>query len=275
MDPVISVEELAERLGDVVLLDVRWSLTGPPGRSQYDGGHIPGAAFVDLDTELAAPPDEHGRHPLPSTDDFQAAMRERGVDNDRPVVCYDQSDGTSAARAWWLLRYHGHADTSVLDGGYDGWLAAGLTSSTDPPPAHVGDFVARPGQLRLLDARDAEDLARIGTLLDARAQPRYAGEQEPVDPVAGHIPGAVSAPTTDNVDSGGRFLDPIRLRERFEQLGVSDSRPVGAYCGSGVAAAHEVLALERAGFSAALYADSWSGWITDPSRPVAQGDSPG
>lgn len=275
MDPLIGVEELAARLDEVVLLDVRWSLGGPPGRSQYGAGHIPGAAFVDLDADLAAPPDEHGRHPLPAPAAFEAAMRRVGVDDDRPTVCYDQRDGSAAARAWWLLRYHGHRDTRVLDGGYDGWLAAGRPTSTDVPPRGPGGFTARPAHLRLLDARDAEDLARVGVLLDARSTERYAGIDEPVDPVAGHIPGAVSAPTAANVDAAGRFLEPVRLRERFEALGVTSGRPVGAYCGSGITAAHEVLALERAGFEAALYADSWSGWITDPARPVARGETPG
>jgi thiosulfate/3-mercaptopyruvate sulfurtransferase len=274
-----------------VLLDVRWRLGGPPGRDRYPEGHLPGARFVDLDRDLAGPPGAGGRHPLPDAGAFEAAMRRAGVDDDRPVVIYDENDSMAAARAWWLLRYFGHQQVQVLDGGYQAWLAADEPIETGPAPAPPpGTFTARPGHLPLLDAAGAARVAREGVLLDARAAERYRGEVEPVDPVAGHIPAAVSAPTTGNLGPGGRFLDPEALRARFTGLGVPAAAAgtlpgdvlaggvpadgavtTGVYCGSGVTAAHEVLALSLAGMPAALYVGSWSDWITDPARPVATG----
>ncbi len=254
------------------LLDVRWALGGPPGRDEYARGHVPGAAFVDLDTELASAPGLGGRHPLPEPAAFEAAMRRAGVRADRPVVVYDDSGSAAAARAWWLLRYFGHRDVRVLDGGLGAWVASGRRLSTDAPVPAPGDFAARPGGMPVLDAARASALAQRGVLLDARAPERFRGEHEPIDPVAGHIPGAVNAPSTGNVGGDGRFLAPDALRATFDGAGVRDGVEVGAYCGSGVTAAHEVLALELAGFSAALYPGSWSEWITDPGRPVATGD---
>lgn len=264
-----------------VLLDVRWRLSsavaapaasGPSGRSLYAAGHLPGARFVDLDADLADPPGPRGRHPLPAPEHFQAAMRRAGVRGDRPVVVYDDAGATVAARAWWLLRYFGHRDVAVLDGGIAAWTAAGRPlESGEPPSPQPGDFVAVPGGMPLLDADGAAAIAATGALLDARSAERYRGEVEPVDPVAGHIPGAVSAPTTDNLDASGRFLAAEALRERFAALGVDLARPVGAYCGSGVTAAHEVLALALAGVPAALYVGSWSEWVSDGRRPVARG----
>lgn len=274
-NPLIEPEELAAALGSPaapVLLDVRWQLGGPPGRDAYLAGHLPGAVFVDLDRDLAAPPGEGGRHPLPDPAGFQAAMRRRGVRGDRAVVVYDQRDATAAARAWWLLGYHGHLDVRVLDGGYDGWVARGFQVTTEVPEPEVGDFQARPRRRPLLDAAGAAEVARAGVLLDARAAVRFRGEQEPVDPVAGHIPGARSAPAADNLAADGRLRSPEELRARFAALGVRDGTPVGVYCGSGVVAANLVLALELAGYRAALYAGSWSHWITDPARPVATGE---
>ena len=256
-----------------VLLDVRWRLAGPPGIDSYRQGHLPGAVFVDLDRDLAGPPGPAGRHPLPGAAAFQAAMRAAGVSRDRPVVVYDDSDAASAARAWWTLRYFGHRDVRVLDGGYRAWIGAGLPVSTDEPAPAPGDFSAEPGQMPVLDAAGAQETAQTGLLLDARAGERYRGETEPVDPVAGHIPGAVSAPTAGNVNPDGTFKDPAALAARFAALGANHGpgMPVGSYCGSGVTAAHEVLALALAGIPAALYVGSWSNWVTDPARPVATG----
>jgi thiosulfate/3-mercaptopyruvate sulfurtransferase len=291
--PLTDVPSLAAELASgapPVLLDVRWRLGGPPGIESYRAGHLPGAAFVDLDADLAGPPGSGGRHPLPDTASFEAAMRRVGVRAGYPVVAYDDGDSTIAARAWWTLRYFGHDRVRVLDGGFSAWAAAGLPVTTDEPsPAAgdftagdftAGDFTAQPGHLPVLDAAGAAGLARSGLLLDARAGERYRGETEPVDPVAGHIPGAVSAPTRDNVATDGRFLPPADLRRRFARLGVRPGQPgtapgAGAYCGSGVTAAHEVLALELAGIPAALYVGSWSGWTADPDRPVATGAEPG
>ena len=308
-DSLTDVTTLAGQLAGPrppVLLDVRWRLTGPPGIDSYRAGHLPGARFVDLDQDLAGPPGPGGRHPLPAAGQFQDAMRRAGVRDGWPVVVYDEADSTAAARAWWLLRYFSHDQVRVLDGGYQAWLAAGQpveagSGPAGPPAGAAGTFTARPGQLPLLDAAGAAALARDPVLLDARAAERYQGTVEPVDPVAGHIPGAVSAPTTANVTAAGRFLDPAALRARFAGLGVPDpgatpdarsgAQPgatpgarsgatpgaplAGVYCGSGVTAAHEVLALHIAGIPAALYLGSWSDWITDPARPVATGPDPG
>jgi thiosulfate/3-mercaptopyruvate sulfurtransferase len=254
---------------DATLLDVRWELGGPPGFPQYLEGHIPGAAFVDLETALAGPPGEGGRHPLPSAEAFGAAMRAAGVSAARPVVVYDGGSTMAAARAWWLLRYFGHPRVFVLDGGFGGWLAAGHAIERDVPPVEPGDFVPRPGGMPLLDAGGAAGVAGAGVLLDARAAERFRGEHEPIDPVAGHIPGAVNLPSTELP----RLRDTAELRVRFGAAGVREGMEVGAYCGSGVTAALEVLALELAGYPGALYVGSWSEWITDPGRPVATGGS--
>jgi thiosulfate/3-mercaptopyruvate sulfurtransferase len=195
------------------------------------------------------------------------------VSDERPVVVYDDADSTAAARAWWLLRYFGHPSVLVLDGGFRAWTAAGYPVEPPSQAYHgaIGDFTARPGHLDLLDADGAASVARSGLLLDARAGERFRGEAEHVDPVAGHIPGAVSAPTAENVNPDGTFRSPSDLAARFTALGANGDRPVAAYCGSGVTAAHEVLALTLAGIPAALYVGSWSNWITDAARPVATG----
>jgi thiosulfate/3-mercaptopyruvate sulfurtransferase len=274
--PLVTAEELAGLLvtdaARPAVLDVRWALGTSRWRAEYERGHIPGAAFADLDTELAGPAGTGGRHPLPEAAAFEGAMRGHGVRGDRPVVVYDAASSLAAARAWWLLRYFGHPDARVLDGGLAAWVGAGCPASTETPHPEPGDFTARPDGMPLLDAGGAAELARRGLLLDARTPERFRGEQEPVDPVAGHIPGAVNVPSEGNVDGTGRFRDPAELRERFASAGVADGIEVGAYCGSGVTAAHEVLALELAGIPAALYAGSWSEWITDPERPVATGE---
>ena len=199
-------------------------------------------------------------------------MRAAGVVNGRPVVVYDGESSMSAGRAWWLLRYYGHRDVAVLDGGLAAWVAAGYPVSTDSELVQPGDFVARRGAMAVLSAEDAAAVAARGVLLDARAPERFRGEREPIDPVAGHIPGAVNLPATATTDPSGRFLGRHLLRRLFEPTGVTSEVKVGAYCGSGVAAAHEVLALELAGYQAALYPGSWSEWITDPRRPIARGD---
>ncbi|GAA1036126.1 MULTISPECIES: sulfurtransferase [Streptomyces] len=282
MTVIITAPELAEALaGEAppVLLDVRWQLSlakaagAPPfdGRAEHAAGHIPGAVFVDLDRELAGAPGGHGRHPLPDLAEFGAAMRRAGVSASRPVVVYDGGQGWAAARAWWMLRWTGHPDVRVLDGGLPSWTGELATGAAVPD---AGDFVPAPDAAGLLDADGAAELARTGVLLDARAGERYRGEVEPVDRVGGHIPGAVSAPTTENVGPDGRFLPAVELKDRFKALGVSSDAPVGVYCGSGVSGAHEVLALAVAGIPAALYVGSWSEWSADPSRPVAVGADP-
>ncbi|WP_330434800.1 sulfurtransferase [Streptomyces sp. NBC_00825] len=274
MKPIITASEYASESAGPrppVLLDVRWQLGGPNGRPEYEAGHIPGAVFVDLDAELAGPAGRGGRHPLPDPDEFGAVMRRAGVSRDTPVVVYDGGQGWAAARAWWLLRWTGHPDVRVLDGGLAAWT--GDLDTGIPAPVQ-GDFRPVPGALPLLDADGAAALARSGLLLDARAAERYRGDVEPIDRVGGHIPGAVSAPTSENTGDDGRFLAPQALVVRFKELGADRADAVGVYCGSGVSGAHEVLALAVAGIPAALYAGSWSEWSGDESRPVATGPEP-
>ncbi|MGH2858966.1 MAG: sulfurtransferase [Solirubrobacteraceae bacterium] len=269
---LINADELRESLASVLapnLLDVRWTLQAGPQLDEYARGHIPGAAFVDLERDLSAPAGLRGRHPLPDAAEFEDAMRRAGVRADRAVVVYDDAGGLPAARAWWLLRYFGHWDVSLLDGGLRAWKQSGGELETGAlAGAAAGDFTAVPGGMPVLDADSAGALARVGVLLDARAPERFAGDVEPLDPVAGHIPGARNWPMARSLGSDGRLLDPAALRASLPDLGGLE---VGAYCGSGVTAAHTVLALELAGISAALYPGSWSEWVADPRRPVATG----
>lgn len=284
-NPLITATELATLLEKVAtggapvrVLDVRWSLGGPPGLPLYEAGHIPGAVYVDLDTQLSRHGEpEEGRHPLPAVDDFQAAARGWGLKDGDAVVVYDNWNSQAAGRAWWLLRYMGVTDVRVLDGALPAWIAEGhplATGSADTVDVEPGTITLSAGHEPLLSADDAGALPQSGVLLDARPGERYRGEVEPLDPRAGHIPGAISAPTAGNLDESGHFLDPQLLRERFEALGVSLDRAVGVYCGSGVTAAHDVLALTIAGFRPALFAASWSAWSNQPGRPVAVGATP-
>lgn len=270
MTPLITPDELAA-LDYVTVLDIRSRLGGPPGIESYREGHIPGAVYCDVDKDLASAPGAGGRHPMPDTEAFQSAMRRLGVSGHHPVVVYDDTGSTIAARGWWLLRYFGHEDVRVLDGGLRAWIESGRELSKEDHHNEEDDFAARPGGMPMLDADEAVELAGRGVLLDARSVERYRGEVEPIDPVAGHVPGAVSAPTAENVGPDAKFLPSADLRARFTALGVADGVPTGAYCGSGVTAAHEVLALELAGLPAALYVGSWSNWVADPSRPVETG----
>jgi thiosulfate/3-mercaptopyruvate sulfurtransferase len=277
---LVSVDELSRELAadrPPVLLDVRWRLVGPPGEVEYDAGHLPGASYVDLDRDLADParPDHGGgRHPLPDPARFGAAMRAAGVRRGRGVVVYDDAGGTTAARLWWLLTHHGHRDVRLLDGGLAAWRDAGIALDTERPDVSPGDWEpVVPGLLPVLDADAAAAVATDGVLLDARAGERYRGETEPVDPVAGHVPGAVSVPSAEWLDADGRMLAAEQILARLAELGVSEGVDVATYCGSGVVASHTVLALATAGVDAALYAGSWSDWTSDPGRPVATGPS--
>jgi thiosulfate/3-mercaptopyruvate sulfurtransferase len=263
--------------GRVVLLDVRWALGDDQGREKYLAGHLPGAVFVDLETELADPPSAaSGRHPLPSLQRLQSAARRWGIRDGDAVVAYDATGGLAAARGWWLLRWGGLPDVRLLDGGLDAWRRAG-------GPVEPGDVVPEPGDVMLtgggmpvLTIDEAASLpASGGVLLDARAGERYRGEVEPIDPRAGHVPGATSAPTTENLAADGTFRPPGELAERFDTLGVRPGGDVAVYCGSGVTAAHEVAALAAAGIEAALWPGSWSQWSADPARPVATAPKPG
>ncbi|WUD69788.1 sulfurtransferase [Nocardia sp. NBC_00508] len=265
---MISPGELREALADkrLRLLDVRWALGDPDGPQHYLDGHIPGAVFVDLETELAAPPSPaRGRHPLPEPTHLEKCARSWGLCDGDPVVVYDATGGMAAARAWWLLRWAGVADVRILDGGLPAWTSAGgpIATGAEPDP-EPGDVELSPGGLPVIDADGAARWG--GVLLDARAGERYRGEVEPIDPRAGHIPGALSAPTADNLDADGRFRPADELRDRFGGFG---SEPIAVYCGSGVTAAHQIAALALAGVEAALYPGSWSQWSNDPKRPVA------
>lgn len=278
MSPLVTAAELRELLASPRpprVLDVRWRLDRPDGRAGFAAGHIPGAVYVDLDTELAAAPrtPADGRHPLPTDDDLQAAARRWGLRDGDTVVVYDDIKNTSAARAWWLLRDAG-AEVRVLDGAYEAWVRAGYPIETGHTVPAPGDVSLASGHLPTVHRDAVADVPSGGVLLDARAGERYRGDVEPIDPIAGHIPGAVSAPTTENVDDDGCFLPPEELRARFAALGVADGIPTAAYCGSGVTASHEILALAVAGFEGALYPGSWSQWSNTPGRPVATGPRP-
>lgn len=256
---------------EVRAVDLRWSLQGPPARQRYDEGHVPGAVFVDLDRDLSQPGGP-GRHPLPSAEAFAAVLSRIGVGPDTHVVVYDQRDGSVAARLWFMLRAFGHERVSLLDGGLDAWVAAGLPLSREEPRAE-----AAPLRKLLLDRSrivDAEQVQERGKamLLDARAPERYRGEVEPVDKKAGHIPGAVNAPHARNVDAQGRFRPPRELRDLYSKY----TSGVIVSCGSGVTACSDAFAIELAGLPPArLYVGSWSGWIEDPARPIALGPEPG
>lgn len=267
--PIIAVSELRALIPGPVLLDVRYRTGGPAGHEQYLGGHIPGAAYVDLDTELAGQPGE-GRHPLPEVEAFQQAMRRAGVGNETPVVVYDDWSGQAAARCWWLLRYHGHEAVRVLDGGWSAWREEGGEVANGEEAPTPGDFTADQGHLPVVEADEVPAVAEDGVLIDARAPERFRGEVEPIDPVAGRIPGAVNVPTARNIDEHGRFRSPDELREAYAAVGATEGARIAAYCGSGVTATHDVLALASIGVEAALYPESWSGWITDPDRPVVR-----
>jgi len=255
----------------VTLLDVRWRLGATDGRDQHEAGHLPGASYVDMDEVLADHTEvDGGRHPLPDPELFGSFMRAFGVRSDVPVVCYDDVGGTSAARAWWLLRHHGHESVAVLDGGFSAWVAAGQPVETGPgPDVEPGDFEPGPG---VMPVAEPDDLLGGRVVLDARPGERFRGETEPVDPVAGHVPGARSAPAVENLGEDGRLRPLEELRERYAALGaLDDDAEVAVYCGSGITAAHDVLVLEALGRTAALYPGSWSHWVTDPDRPVEVG----
>lgn len=288
--PLVSCTDLTVSLSAAeppVVLDVRWRLGGPPRREDYVRGHLPSAVFLDLDQDLAAPPGPAGRHPLPTPADLQRVLRAAGVRDGAPVVVYDADNGSIAARLWWLLRWAGHDQVRLLDGGFAAWVSEGHPVTTDIPTPTPGDVTVRPGHMPVLDADEAAELARTGVLLDARAPERYRGDVEPIDPKAGHVPGARNAPFAAHTGEDGRWRTPEELAGHFAKLGLPE-RPegqqpegqqpegqpqpetpgqpgvpkertvsanagheVGAYCGSGVTAASVVLALEVAGITSA------------------------
>jgi len=286
--PLVGVPELAAELAaDIgpgaalpVVLDVRHRLGGPAALPDYLAGHLPGAVFVDMDADLADPPGPAGRHPLPDPQRLQGVLRAAGISAASRVVAYDDGNGLAAVRAWWLLRWAGLAasQVAVLDGGWAAWQQAGQPVSADVPAPRPGDLVVVPGSMPTVDADDAARVGREGVLVDARAAVRFRGESEPIDPVAGHVPGAHNVPVLEFAGADGRWLPPEELAARFAGVDVAagGERPVAAYCGSGITAAALVLAAEQAGLRPPeqplpLYPGSWSNWVADPSRPVASG----
>jgi thiosulfate/3-mercaptopyruvate sulfurtransferase len=260
------------------LFDCRFILNNPDaGEQSYRAGHIPGAHYLHLDHDLAGPvTPRSGRHPLPDPELFAEKLRNKGVSDTSQIVAYDDAGGAIAARLWWLMRWLGHPQVAVLDGGLGRWLKESLPITREwPMSVPVGDFRPQPNDDRWVDSAGVEMLMRLhkGRLLDARIPSRFRGEDETIDRVAGHIPGAVNLPFTENVNKDGSFKDPMELRQRFEAAldGVSPSESV-FMCGSGVTACHNLLAMEIAGMQGGrLYAGSWSEWIRDPSRPVQHG----
>lgn len=256
----LTAIELAE---SVKFLDCRASLADPDqGRRAFAAGHIAGAGYISLDDDLAAPPGDGGRHPLPDPERLAARLRWLGVNDDDQVVVYDDAGGAFAARAWWCLRWLGHQAVALLDGGLTAWPVP-LTVET--PSVVAGNFSIRPTLTRLVDTQALMDNADSYTLIDARTQARFDGAEEPIDPVAGHIPGAICRPFQENLNANGRFHKPRTLARRFP-----DAEAVVCYCGSGVTAAHNILAMRAAGLpEPMLYPGSWSEWIRDKSRPIA------
>ncbi len=288
ISPLIQVDELQGLLAGSevcrpVVLDVRYRMGSSTGRKEFEVAHVPGASYVDMETELATirADGAGGRHPMPTIETFTAAMRSAGVTASRPVVAYDGWSSLPASRVWWMLRNLGFLAVRVLDGGIAAWTAARMPTESGPSTPVSGVFSpstpeagsfspSRAGVGRVLDAADASSYAARHLLLDARPSDRFRGENETIDPVAGHIPGAVSAPALANVDLDGRFLPAHELAARFHRIGADGAMNVGTYCGSGIQATHLALALSIAGISDAadIYIGSWSDWITDSERPV-------
>ena len=282
MGPIVSTDWLADHLRDPDLrvADVRWYLDpARRGRDAYAAGHIPGAVFLDVEADLSAPGggrgSPRGRHPWPSEEKVARVMGGAGIGPGVRVVAYDDQSGAIAARLWYLLQAHGHQDAAVLDGGIVKWIAEGRALETATPPPRTAQFVARLRPGAVVEKQDLATADRQVLMLDARAADRYRGDAEPIDPRAGHIPGAKSAPFAGNLTPGPIpvFLPPAALRKRYAALGAEASPPI-VYCGSGVTACHDLLALAAAGLSGSLYAGSWSEWSADPGLPVATGDGP-
>ena len=275
--PIVTVDWLVLHVEhpSLRLVDVRWSLAGPPGREAYAAGHLPGAVFLDLDVDLSAPGRGPGRHPIPPPDALSRALGTAGIGDEHTVVAYDDVGGSVASRLWWLFRHFGHEDRcGILDGGIQAWTDAGHPLTGDPPAYPPAQWTAHPPRGDSVTADEVAALGPDATLLDARGAERYRGEIEPVDPRAGHIPGALSAPWSSNLDEDGRFRSREELRAHYAGMGADRGAAV-VYCGSGVNATHNLLALELAGIEGArLYEGSWSDWSSDPDRPIATGATP-
>ena len=275
---LIDAETLLDHLGDRdwVVFDCRFSLQMPAqGRMEYEDSHILGAVYADLNADLAASQGPGtGRHPLPAAETFMAWLRQCGMNGHSQAVVYDANASMFAARLWWMLRWLGHRNVAALDGGWSAWAAKGYPTSSEVPTPESGDFKGKPDQDMWVTSEQIEHLVQRGKgmdqIVDARIEPRFRGEMEPIDPVAGHIPGACNYPCGANVDDNGYFRSTEQLKDRFHSL-FSDREPsqIINMCGSGVTACRNILAMELAGWSGTkLYVGSWSEWITDPQRPV-------
>jgi thiosulfate/3-mercaptopyruvate sulfurtransferase len=268
MDPFVSIDWLNQHRDELVLVDIRWYLDGRPGRPAYEAGHIPGAVFLELDEVLSAPHDDdsQGRHPLPTPERFASGLSALGIGDEDPVIAYDDAGGVIAARLIWMLRAIGH-DAALLDGGLGTWPEADLHSDS-PRPRPPATFTAKPWPEQLLVT--IEDVAATeDVLIDARDRARFGGGPDPVDPRSGHIPGARNVPTREHLDSQGQIASQAELRKTFAAAGIGPGTPVISYCGSGVTACHNLLALEHAGLGPArLFPGSWSQWSREPDRPV-------
>ncbi|WP_309065714.1 sulfurtransferase [Microbacterium sp.] len=273
MSPLIQVDELRDRLGEVHVLDARWQLGRDDGREQYLAGHIPGAVFVDVERELSRHGAPHeGRHPLPSDAQLAAAARRWGVRRGVPVVVYDDHRMLAASRTWWALRRAGLPDLRVLDGGWSAWVAAGGAVQAGDVDVAEGDIeLGSPGRDGDIDTDGAARWAETGVLVDVRAAERYRGEVEPIDPVAGHVPGARNLPIAELLTPDGRFRPASDIAAAFDRIGAGADAPVAAYCGSGITAAQFALAGAIVGREVTVYPGSWSAWSNTPGRPVATG----
>lgn len=279
MNTLISVAQLSVLMGGedaVIVFDCRYSLADPAaGRRAYEESHIPGAYFADMSRDLSTPhiPGKTGRHPLPAKADWIRKMQDWGLHPGIQVALYDDNGGASAARMWWMLQWAGHRNAAVLDGGLQSWTGSSHPVTREVPaprPRSNADYSSQYSSAILLTADEIDPVNQL--LIDARDPQRFRGEVEPIDPVAGHIPGAVNSPYSGNLNAAGAFRPADELRRKFANANSFDRIPV-CYCGSGVTACHNILAMSAAGLPMpALYAGSWSEWITDPKRPVATGD---
>lgn len=276
---LVTARELINDVANLptpVILDVRWQLGDSRGREHYYSGHIPGAQYIDLSSDLAGQRNvREGRHPLPSPEDLENSLRRAGVNNDDRVVIYDDLGNTSAARAWWLMRWAGKENVYLLDGGLKAWIAEGEDLAVGPGnPVERGDFTFELDHMRTADIDQTEASPSEGVLLDVRTAERYAGHTEPMDSRAGHIPGAINLPTASFLDDRGRFLPAERIREMFADIGVTSGQNTVVYCGSGIHACHALAAMEVAGLEAGrLFPGSWSQWSADRKRPIAIGET--
>jgi thiosulfate/3-mercaptopyruvate sulfurtransferase len=276
---LISAEWLQEHLKDTTLkiIDCRWVLGQlGEGKKQYDAGHIPGAIHLDIDVQLSGKEGAEGigggRHPIPNKRDFQKLMSEIGIGREGHVILYDEGNGMPAARLWWLLRYFGHEKISILDGGWKLWTAEGRAQDQEVTQLRPAEFVARAKLKMVLNKEGVDSLREEPNvlLIDARAPERYRGEVEPIDAKAGHIPGSENFPFTQTLDPAtGKFLSPEKLKAEFIKLGADKEKTIISYCGSGVTACTNILALKLAGFDSKLYEGSWSEWSKDTDLPVA------